>query len=264
MHRFLLVATVNIVEIYSGYTFSTKAAFEDDPTTVTSYCAWQSQYIGGSRTQTPTSILLNAEKGFESFGFEAEDQYISLSEDMENSDVYFFQHFLCQENWYREKSGEILVKPSNRIGCAPLKTLLKHSVSYLKTHFFRKAMIGHVLGEDEILWVVVYPDEIKFDVRFILLETFLTTGISRENIVLLRESHAIETFARYTEKSTIRENNRVPSERSIILNCSITQVCPNIAFHNHPTSITCVIGMSSIIKDIASILKKPIRMLSLQ
>ncbi|XP_071138546.1 uncharacterized protein [Mytilus edulis] len=256
MYRGALVATVNIGEIYSGYTFFNKAGFEDDPRAVTSYGSWKSQYLMGLHTQTPTSILLNAEKGFESFGFEAEDQYISLSEDMENSDMYFFQHFLCQENWYREKSGKIFVKPSNRIGYVPLKTLLIHSVSYLKTHFLREAMIGDVLREDDILWVVVYPDESKFDVRFILLETFLNTGISRENIELLAESHAIQAFARYIEKPKKRENKRVPTESIIILNCTLTQICPNIAFHNYPKGITSAIGMSSIINDIDSILTK--------
>lgn len=103
MYRVALVATVNIGEIYSGYTFSNKAGFEDDPRAVTSYGSWKSQYLMGLHTQTPTSILLNAEKGFQSFGFEAEDQYISLSEDMENSDVYFFQHFFMSGKLVQRK-----------------------------------------------------------------------------------------------------------------------------------------------------------------
>ncbi|VDI22499.1 Hypothetical predicted protein [Mytilus galloprovincialis] len=248
----LIVVAVNIGETYSGYTFSTKYDFQQYPRNVKCYGKWKSQYLERLNTQTPTSILLNAEKGFESFGFEAEDQYLSLSaENMNKSDVYFFQHFLSQDNWYREKSGQMFVKPSNRNGCVPLKTLLKHSVSYLKTHFLCAAKICEVFKQNEILWVVVYPDKIKFDVRFILLETFLNTGISRENIILLGESRAIKTFTRHIE-----ETKGVSKDRTIILNCTLTQLYPNTSFQMYSNVPTNVIGLSSVINDVDSILKK--------
>lgn len=117
--------------------------------------------------QTPTSILLNAEKGFQSFGYEAEDQNMSLSENGNESDVYFFQHFLCQPKWIKETvNSEILVKSSNLMGAVPLKTLLSYSVRYLKTHHLKQTNILRDLVENEIMYVVVYQDEIKFDVRF--------------------------------------------------------------------------------------------------
>ncbi|CAC5395693.1 unnamed protein product [Mytilus coruscus] len=257
MDKPLHVVSVNIEEIYSGYTFSSAKDFEYDPMHIASYGGWTSLYCEGSYLQTPTSILLNAEKGFESFGYEAEDQYMSLSENVNESDVYFFQHFLCQPKWYKETvNGEILVKSSNLMGPIPLKTLLSHSVRYLKTHHLKQTQILRDFKKNEILYVVVYPDEIKFDVRFLLLESFLNTGISQANIVLVGESYAIQTFARHIEKPKIEEYNGAPKESSIILNCTLTQVCPKVAFYDYPMVTTSVIGTSSIINDIESILTK--------
>lgn len=138
MGRSIIVVGLNIGKIYSGYTFSTISHFDENPNLVKS-CSWKSEYFSGLFLETPTSILLNAEKGFESFGFEAEDQYKSLTEEMKESDVYFFQHFLCQTKCYR-KNGEMFVKPTNRVNPVSLKTLLIHSVAYLKKLFYLNFM----------------------------------------------------------------------------------------------------------------------------
>lgn len=69
-----LVVAFNIGEIYTRYTFSTNAQFNNDPMKINDIL-WHSYYNQMSN-QTPTSIILNAEKGFQSFGFEAEDQYL--------------------------------------------------------------------------------------------------------------------------------------------------------------------------------------------
>lgn len=122
MNKPLHVVSVKIGEIYSGYTLSSAKDFAYDPLHITSYEGWTSLFRGGIFWQTPTSILLNAEKGSQSFGYEAEDQYMSLSENGNESDVYFFQHFLCQPKWFKESvNSGILVKSSNLMGAVPLR-----------------------------------------------------------------------------------------------------------------------------------------------
>lgn len=135
MYRTQLVVAFNIGEIYTGYTFSTNAQFNDDPMKINGIL-WHSQYNRMSN-QTPTSIILNAEKGFQSFGFEAENHYILSFENNENNNFYFFQYFLCQTHWFTETNGEIYVNPLNRVRPVLLQTLIRHSVSYLKPHFFK-------------------------------------------------------------------------------------------------------------------------------
>lgn len=107
-----------------------------------------------------------------------------------------------------------------------------------------------------MLWVVVYPEGYKFDVRLILLEAFLNTGISRDNIVLVGENHAIQTFARHIEQSREYETSGIQNKSTIILNCAVTHVCLDIAFQKCQKTHMSVIDMSSVIADIKSIMKK--------
>lgn len=251
----LLVVAMRIGDLYSGHTFSTLAGFNDNPMNVTCYGRCKSQYLNQHQLQTPTSILLNAERGFVSFGYEAEDNYLSLYVNKKESDVYFFQNFACPLKWYEETNGEIFVKPSNRTDSVPLKTLLCHSVSYFKAQFLKVKEHGKFFKEDEILWVVVYPDESKFDVRFVLLEACQNTGIKKENILLFGENHAIKVFANHIQPTRINNVNDVSTISTIILNCALSQVCPNLAFQMYPHVPTIVIGMSSVITDIESIMK---------
>ncbi|XP_076080277.1 uncharacterized protein LOC143051163 [Mytilus galloprovincialis] len=255
MNRSILVVGVNIGKLYSGYTFSTKSDFDDNPNHVKT-CRWKSEYLKKLSEETPTSILLNAEKGFESFGYEAEVQYMSLTEETKESDVYFFQHFLCQTKWYR-KNGKMFVKPTNRSDPVLLKTLIKHSVSYLKKHFDLKVMKNAIIFEEnEILWVVVYPDKNEFDLRFTFHEACLTAGICEENFVLIGESLAIKSFTHHIEPFKKDEIDRSLPKCTVILNCTLTQVRPNKALQIYPQVLTILIGISSVIADIETVMTK--------
>ncbi|XP_052084451.1 uncharacterized protein LOC127721689 [Mytilus californianus] len=245
------VVAVNIGEIYSGYVISTTSGFKNDPMNIMCYGHWKSQNLRGLNEQIPTSILLNSEKEFMGFGFEAEDQYLSSCENKEDSDLYFFQHFFCQSKWNKDTNGEIFVKSSNRVDAVPLTLILSHSVPYLKSHFlnlFEKLCSG-IFRDDEILWVVLQPDKTEFDVRFVLLDAFLNTGISKEMLVFVRQSHAIQTYARHIE-----EIKGVSKEGIIILNCDSTQLCPHFVFQKYPKVPTNIIGLSSVVNDVDSIL----------
>ncbi|XP_052085225.1 uncharacterized protein LOC127722391 [Mytilus californianus] len=253
MNRPLIVVGVNKSKIYSGYTFSTISHFEENPNLVKSF-SWKSEKFCRLSLETPTSILLNAEKSFESFGYEAEDQYMSLTEEMKESNVYFFQHFLCQTKCYR-KNGEMLVKPTNHFGPVPLKTLLSHSLSYLIKHFYLEVMNRFSpFKENYILWVIVYPDESEWvDVRFTFNEACVTAGISEENFVLVGESLAVKSFARHIEQP---KTNEILPNCTVILNCALTQVSPNKALQIYLQVPTNLIGISSVIADIEPIMTK--------
>ncbi|CAG2255439.1 unnamed protein product [Mytilus edulis] len=153
MNRSILVVGVNIGNLYSGYTFSTKQDFEKNPNLVKT---WEFEYFRKLSDEIPTSILLNAEKGFQSFGNEA--------------------------------------------------------------------------------------------------EACLTAGISEENFVLIGESFAIKSFTRHIEPSDNNEIDEILPKCTVILNCNLTQVSSNKALHLYPQVPTILIGISSVIADIDSIM----------
>ncbi|VDI61183.1 Hypothetical predicted protein [Mytilus galloprovincialis] len=74
----LLVAAIDFGTTYSGYAFSTRSDFERDPLKIRANQAWNA---GGRQLlslKTPTVILLDKDKKFVSFGYEAENQYSDL------------------------------------------------------------------------------------------------------------------------------------------------------------------------------------------
>lgn len=88
----LLVAAIDFGTTYSGYAFSFKHEHDSDPLKVCS-----NNWTAGSRSlvslKTPTCVLFNKDKEFDSFGYEAEDKYSDLAEDEEHQDWFFFKRF---------------------------------------------------------------------------------------------------------------------------------------------------------------------------
>ena len=85
----LLVVAIDLGTTYSGYAFS----FRDKPLKVSTNRAW----IAGSdrlmSLKTPTCVLLNPDKKFDSFGYEAENKFSELAEEDEHHGWYFFRRF---------------------------------------------------------------------------------------------------------------------------------------------------------------------------
>lgn len=83
------VAAIDFGTTYSGYVFSLKK----DPTQFYSQQTWNAGHGKLVSLKTPTSLLLNPDKTFHSFGFKAEDTYAELAEEGKHDKYYFFQKF---------------------------------------------------------------------------------------------------------------------------------------------------------------------------
>ena len=85
----LLVAAMDFGTAYSGYAFS----FRDKPDEISMNQSW----IAGSQKlislKTPTCMLLTSDKKFKAFGYEAENEYVKLTQNDEHKKCYFFEQF---------------------------------------------------------------------------------------------------------------------------------------------------------------------------
>lgn len=88
----LLVAAIDFGTTYSGYAFSFKHEYDNDPTKVTSN-NWTAGSRGLISFKTPTTVLLDQKKKFHSFGYAAEDKYSELAEDDQHHGWYYFRRF---------------------------------------------------------------------------------------------------------------------------------------------------------------------------
>ncbi|WAR01577.1 HS12A-like protein [Mya arenaria] len=91
----LVVAAIDVGTTFSGYAFSMNYDFNENPSKIHINCRW----IGGGQlitNKTPTVLLLNPDRTFKAFGYDAESQYAELAEqDAERDDGKLFhkEHF---------------------------------------------------------------------------------------------------------------------------------------------------------------------------
>lgn len=78
-----LVAAIDFGTVYSGYAYSFKSEW---PNVMTN------KWSGGDLLtyKTPSALLLNPDQSFNSFGFDAEKRYASLTDDGKDCKKYFF------------------------------------------------------------------------------------------------------------------------------------------------------------------------------
>ncbi|XP_069129273.1 heat shock 70 kDa protein 12B-like [Argopecten irradians] len=92
----LVVAAIDFGTTYSGYAFSFRGDYQKDPLKIELNQLWNSGSVVSEKT--PTCLLLDPDKKFLAFGYEAENEYSQLIEDSEDDDrmyenYYYFRRF---------------------------------------------------------------------------------------------------------------------------------------------------------------------------
>ena len=89
----ILVAAIDFGTTFSGYAFSFKTDYENDPMKI----SVNQQWTAGSRSlislKAPTVVLLDKSKHFLAFGYDAEDKYSELALDDLHHGYYYFRRF---------------------------------------------------------------------------------------------------------------------------------------------------------------------------
>ena len=88
----LISVALDFGTTYSGYAYSTRNDFQKDPSKLFANESWPAGTAGFSK-KTPTALLLDPDKNFHSFGYEAEQEYANLAIEGEHKQWYFFRRF---------------------------------------------------------------------------------------------------------------------------------------------------------------------------
>lgn len=86
----LLVVAIDIGTTHSGYALFLKY-FQTNPMNIRTNQVWAAGRLFSLKT--PTCLLLNSNKEFVSFGYEAENRYADLVEREEEDRYYYFPRF---------------------------------------------------------------------------------------------------------------------------------------------------------------------------
>lgn len=87
-----LVCAIDFGTTFSGYAYSPKVEYQYDPLNI-SVPNWDAPSSVQISYKTPTTLLLDKEKQFVAFGYEAENTYAELAEDEENEDYFYIRRF---------------------------------------------------------------------------------------------------------------------------------------------------------------------------
>ncbi|XP_052218391.1 heat shock 70 kDa protein 12B-like [Dreissena polymorpha] len=148
----LIVAAFDFGTTYSGYAFS----FKDSPNDVKTNNGWTAGSGQLISHKTSTSVLLNQNGEFHSFGIDAEDKYSSLAGERKHHGWRLFRRFkmvLHSQQISRSTTVEDLEGKT-----FPAKPIFTMSLKYLQKHLL-DALSLRTIGtrETDIRYIITVP-----------------------------------------------------------------------------------------------------------
>lgn len=118
MYKWDIIVAFDIGTSYSGYAYSDKIEIA---TNTINLNEWTSNSTLDPTAKSPTTVLLNGDQTFDSFGYEAEERYAQKVEEKTDNECYRFRNFKMK--LYNEKVNNLInlmlpirrkkIKPSN-------------------------------------------------------------------------------------------------------------------------------------------------------
>ncbi|KAJ8302132.1 hypothetical protein KUTeg_021119 [Tegillarca granosa] len=167
---YLLVAAIDIGTTFSGFAFSFRHQYEDDPTQI---CAntWAAGSAALISLKTSTCALFKPDGTFHSFGYEAEDTYSELN--------------LKRGLMLEEENGK--TKPAIEV--------ISHSIGYLKDRMMETCKKQQTdIRDSDVLWVLTVPAIWNDPAKQFMREAAEMAGIKSNRLILALEPEAASLF----------------------------------------------------------------------
>ncbi|XP_071146599.1 heat shock 70 kDa protein 12B-like [Mytilus edulis] len=198
----LLVAAIDFGTTYSGYAFSTRSDFKKDPLKIHANQAWNA---GGRQLlslKTPTVLLLDKDKKFVSFGYEAENQYSDLMMDKEHEDFYYFHRFKMKLFKNKHLSKTSLIEDITGKSALAIDVFAL-SIQALKDHLMETLdKRGIKMTVKDIRWVLTVPAIWTDAAKQFMRKSAEKAGIPGKKLLIALEPEAASIYCQYlpTEK----------------------------------------------------------------
>ncbi|KAK3100734.1 hypothetical protein FSP39_024387 [Pinctada imbricata] len=194
----VLVAAIDFGTTYSGYAFSFRTDFENDPTKIYANTTWESGSL--QSLKTPTCVLLKSDKTFHSFGYDAENKYSELANDELHEDWYFFRRFKMLLHGEKLLNRTVLIQDESGKKSLPARTVFAHGIRFLKSCLLKELKtrgLDEILKEDEeIHWVLTVPAIWNDSAKQFMREAAEEAGILMHNLSLALEPEAAALYCK--------------------------------------------------------------------
>lgn len=189
----LLVAAIDFGTTYSGYAFSLKHDYQSDPAKISVNQNWVAGSMALVSLKAPTVVLFNEKKEFQSFGYEAENEYSELALDGEHQHFYFFSRFkmrlhdkkVSREFELEDEHGRKM--PAMKVFGAAIKFLKDHLLGALKRR-------GTLVDAKDIHWVLTVPAIWVDRAKQFMREAAYEAGIDGSHLSIALEPEAASLY----------------------------------------------------------------------
>ncbi|XP_060558649.1 heat shock 70 kDa protein 12B-like [Ruditapes philippinarum] len=206
----ILVAAIDFGTTYSGWAFSFKGDFHNNPTKV---CA--RNWIGNQliSAKAPTCVLIEPDgKTLDSFGYKAENKYADLSEERAHEPWYYFWRFKMM--LYDKMKIQRHVMLEDETGkMLPAKSVFSLAIEFLKKDLLKEChkQLADDLSEDDIKWVLTVPAIWNDGAKQFMREAAEQAGIPRSQLKIALEPEAASLYCRYLPVQKGHEENFLAS-----------------------------------------------------
>ncbi|XP_045178417.2 heat shock 70 kDa protein 12A-like [Mercenaria mercenaria] len=184
----LLVIAIDFGTTYSGYAFAFKG-YKGKIFTANHGFTQEDDRV-------PTIVLLNPDKTFNSFGYEAQETYSKLNEEKVN--YFYFEHFKIALSKTTDQSNKAEIRDSNG---RPVDA--KHIFVMLIENLLELAMdIAKGLRKGDISWIITIPATWSDLAKRTIRESVLSAGIEKRNLRFVLEPYAAALYCMQMNLST--------------------------------------------------------------
>ncbi|XP_071125378.1 heat shock 70 kDa protein 12A-like [Mytilus edulis] len=210
----LMVAAIDFGTTYTGFGYSMRDTYKSEPLRIWTK-HWGSSGGGPALVseKTPTVLLLNPDKTFHSFGYDAEDKYSDLAQEDEHIGWYYFKHF--KMTLYHEKINRTISLRTDQGLELPALEVFKHSISYIKglvlDELRNRGVLETAVMEKELGWVLTVPAIWDFTAKQFMREAAKLAGIPTEQLTLALEPEAASVFIKHMNVNVQRAQDEGPT-----------------------------------------------------
>ncbi|CAG2210703.1 unnamed protein product [Mytilus edulis] len=200
---FLLVAAIDIGTTYSGDAYSMKDTYKTNPLTIHANQAWNADGRTVLPLKTPTCLLLNSKKEFDSFGYEAENKYADLVMVGEQDNYYYFHGFKINMHTNKNEDSNMMLEDiTGKI--VPAIDVFALSIKALVNHLMYTLTQGTGMKLDDIQWVLTVPAIWTDNLMQLMRTSSEKAGLKRDHLLILKESEAAALFCQHLPIEKLR------------------------------------------------------------
>lgn len=196
--EYLFVIALDFGTTYSGYAFSSRSEFEDNPLKIQNNQEWIASGTSLLSLKTPTSLLIKKDGDFVAFGYEAEDKFYTALENESHKDLMLFRRFKMKLYNKMGINESLLIEDvtgEEFQGKHIFTIFLKALADHFKTSIQKQKLTINL--RHDLKWVLTVPAIWSEAAKKFMRHCAIDAGIPDEMLMIALEPEAASIYAKY-------------------------------------------------------------------